>query len=419
MRIVVIAVLFLSSTAAASSEAATVAVLPPEFSATVSEGARSALSQRLGDGLRAAAFAVLSAEDVTRRLADGQLVPGCEGACLAQLAQRLRARYLVRAAVAQVERSYDIHLRLLRGATGETAAELRDRCDTCGLEEVAERMSLAAAALRARLETLAVGPARLVVRSRPGGAVVALDGRVIGRTPLVREVSPGRHVLRLEQPDAVAAERTVVLVASLEEHVDVAMVRADQPEAPRAPAALAYAKLGGLIPTSKLGAGAAVQLGAGYVPPILRGRLAGTIDLAYGQGSASGTVLDPRLGPEGAGYSYRFTQHDLCLFIGPQVFILDPAQRIVPYAALGLEVHFLESVVEGSSAGSPLGENRELSTKAGFAVRGGAGYRLGPGMIVGEVAIAWAPLDHTTTGDSHLGRVALLVGYQARFPFGR
>jgi len=58
--------------------------------------------------------------------------------------------------------------------------------------------------------------------------------------------------------------------------------------------------------------------------------------------------------------------------------LLDPARRIVPYAALGLEVHFLWSVVSGASSGSGLGENRESSTSTGFAIRGGAGYRLGP-----------------------------------------
>ena len=62
----------------------------------------------------------------------------------------------------------------------------------------------------------------------------------------------------------------------------------------------------------------------------------------------------------------------------------------------------------GTGGGQQLGENRELSTKVGFALRGGAGYRLGPGIITAEVSFAWAPIDHDITGDSHLGRLALL-----------
>ena len=217
---------------------------------------------------------------------------------------------------------------------------------------------------------------------------------------------------------AAVASAQVPPAAPLEPSPDPSATALSAEARPRH-AVLPYLKVGGLIPMSQIGAGVAVQLGAGYVPPILKGRLAATLDLAYGQGGASDTVLDPRLGPDGGEYSYSLTQRDLSLFVGPQVFILDPDGRIVPYAALGLELHFLQSVVEGSSAGSPLGENREVSTKAGFAVRGGAGYRLGPGMIIGEIAVGWAPLDHATTGDSHLGRVAILVGYQARLSFGR
>lgn len=64
---------------------------------------------------------------------------------------------------------------------------------------------------------------------------------------------------------------------------------------------------------------------------------------------------------------------------------------------------------------NPLGDNSETSTKAGFAFRGGVGRRLGPGLITGEVAFAWAPIDHQITGERNLGRFSILVGYTAMF----
>jgi hypothetical protein len=180
-------------------------------------------------------------------------------------------------------------------------------------------------------------------------------------------------------------------------------------------AILAYGKVGGLIPVSELGPHVSVRLGGGYILPVLQRRLAAVIDFGYSQSTTESTIDDPRLGESGASYSYTMTQRDLNLFVGPQVFILDPFNWLVPYAAIGLDLHFLRSVVEGEGGSEPLGDNDEISTKAGLAVRGGVGYRLGPGIITGEVTFSWAPIDHDITGDSHLGRFAFLVGYTAMF----
>lgn len=174
---------------------------------------------------------------------------------------------------------------------------------------------------------------------------------------------------------------------------------------------LAYGKVGGLIPVSKLGPHVSVRLGGGYIPPFLAGRLAAVVDLGYSQTSTGSSFTDPRVGDSGAEVSYTMTQRDLNLFIGPQYFILGPRHWIAPFAAVGLDLHFLQSVVQGDGGASGLGQNRETSTKVGFAVRAGAGYRLGPGIITAEASFAWAPIDHDITGESHLGHIALLAGY--------
>jgi hypothetical protein len=179
---------------------------------------------------------------------------------------------------------------------------------------------------------------------------------------------------------------------------------------------LAYGKVGGLIPVSKLGPFVTVHLGGGYILPFWQRRMAVEIDLGYNQTTTDDTIADTRVGGDDAGpaeFSYTLTQRDLNLFLGPKVFILEPENWIVPYASIGLDLHFLQSIIEGEGGINPLGENREVSTKAGFAFRGGAGYKLGPGIITGEIAFAWAPIDHDITGDSHLGRLSILVGYTA------
>jgi hypothetical protein len=189
------------------------------------------------------------------------------------------------------------------------------------------------------------------------------------------------------------------------------------PPAPGRHLLLGYGHLGLLIPTAGPGANVAVRLGGGYAPrlPRVGQRLAALLDLSYGQMSDSVTRDDPRLGENGGSYQSEVLVQDLQLFLGALGFLYEPDQvrRWLPYAAFGLELHFVETTVDGTAAGQYLGLNSETSTQAGVALRGGVGYRLGPGMITGELDLSWANLDHRITGDSHLGRVLLLVGYTA------
>jgi hypothetical protein len=218
----------LAQTIAAPAKPGTalVAVQPPEFNRNVSEGARATLTLRLVEGLKAARFDVLAGDELVKRLGGDAAAAACRTRdCAPPLADRLRVAYLVRANVTQVERNYDIGLVLVRGRSGEPAAELHERCDICGIEEVGEKMALAASALRAKLEALMVGPARLTVRSDPPGAFVSLDGRDLGRTPLEREVPGGQHVVQVRRRGYVAAERTVTLVPEIEEAVEITLLR--------------------------------------------------------------------------------------------------------------------------------------------------------------------------------------------------
>jgi len=95
--------------------------------------------------------------------------------------------------------------------------------------------------------TPAVG--RIVVRSRPAGARVFINGRDVGRTPLAMgNLSRGAHDVRLERDGYTAVERHVVVSASKpESQLTVALARALPPSAaptPNRPAARAPGSLG-------------------------------------------------------------------------------------------------------------------------------------------------------------------------------
>jgi hypothetical protein len=203
-----------------------VAVVKLAFQGAVPEAARDLFSQRLVEGLAAARFEVMTGAMVKERLAAAGLAPdSCSGgSCTAKAAHALGVAFLVFATVVERDKSYDITLDLVNGNSGVTIGTNRERCEICGVEEASEKVSLAASALRARLEALANTPPRFIIRSRPAGASVKLDGEPIGKTPVDRELSPGVHKLELAAEGFDPLERTVTAVNGVDETVDLDLV---------------------------------------------------------------------------------------------------------------------------------------------------------------------------------------------------
>jgi hypothetical protein len=84
-------------------------------------------------------------------------------------------------------------------------------------------MGLAASALRERLEVEASAPAHVLIRSRPSGATVVVDGQPSGVTPLAAELTAGKHQLQLVLRDHAAVARSFTAVAGVEESVELTL----------------------------------------------------------------------------------------------------------------------------------------------------------------------------------------------------
>jgi serine/threonine protein kinase len=71
----------------------------------------------------------------------------------------------------------------------------------------------------------AVAPGRLVVRSQPSGALVTIDGRHFGETPVVaRGLAPGTHAVRVARPGHVPrTERVTIRAAAPVRTLDVTL----------------------------------------------------------------------------------------------------------------------------------------------------------------------------------------------------
>jgi hypothetical protein len=150
---------------------------------------------------------------------------GQDEACYAKLASTLGVSYLVAVRVEEQSRNYEITLELMSGRTGGIVATNRERCEICGLEEAGEKMTLAAATLRSRLEALTRAPARFVFRTRPAGAHVSIDGRPVGRTPFDTTLPAGQHHLSITLEGYSPLERTLTVVSGVDESMNLDLVR--------------------------------------------------------------------------------------------------------------------------------------------------------------------------------------------------
>jgi TolB-like protein len=213
----------------AKPERPQVAVVRLTFTGGVAEAARELFAQRLVEGLAVAEFQVTSGAPVAERLrtagVDATSATSCaDEACYRRAGAALGVAYLVTGAVGERQKTYDITLELSNGRTGAIIGTHRERCEICGVEEAGEKMGLAASALRSRLEAVAKAPARFVIRSRPAGALVSMDGQPLGRTPLDREISGGAHTLQISADGYDVSERSLTVVSGVDETLDLELM---------------------------------------------------------------------------------------------------------------------------------------------------------------------------------------------------
>lgn len=185
-------------------------VLRFDFEGSVNEVSRDQLVRRLFEGLASASFEVFSADETVARLYESSpQLKACEdAACFRQIAATLGAHFLVIGKVEAKRRDYAINLRLVYGRTGEVLASASERCDVCGIQEAGDTVNVAAAALRAGLDKVEA-PAQVTFETSPSGALVEVDGKPLGFTPLSHEVSAGVHEIVITKPGYVPATRTI------------------------------------------------------------------------------------------------------------------------------------------------------------------------------------------------------------------
>ena len=197
--------------------------------------------------------------------------------------------------------------------------------------------------------------------------------------------------------------------------VDASLAASTATAAPDPGKLLVAGKIGGLASFNGLDPFPTVGVEVGYVFGGTDGRIAALLAGEYTAPSASGDRAEafaPERIPDGA-YSWELRQKELVLQPTFMFRLTGLVPQLTPYAGVGPRVYLLESVVRGRAGAVSFQDTTERSTKFGVGVPLGAELELGPGGLFAEFLLQWAPVDHATTGDTHLGGSSLYLGYRA------
>ncbi len=238
------------------------AILPLEVQGDLATSDRDALRLQLAEGLERGAFTVVPSSLVLEALS-GRPMSCDTRRCFEKVAAATEATHVVRTILEVMDRDYSVTVELIDGSDGTVLVAREESCEICGVADVGALLSTAAAALKTKLDALALGPSTLVLQSNPSGATVTLDGKVIGVAPLKMPVDPGKHRLRVSREGFIAIEREVTFVEGVEETIDF--------ELDRVPSRLPGRSWG----IASLGVGIAA-LGTGLVLTGLHGRAYGS-----------------------------------------------------------------------------------------------------------------------------------------------
>jgi hypothetical protein len=195
------------------------AILPVEVTAgELSDVDKQTLVEAATKGLERGAFTTLTGARVAE-------VVGGDASCESKRCQRalgdeLGATHAVRVRVSRKDRDYEAELVLLDLQQGRSLATTKDACEICGVADVQSLVEAGAATLAVKLEALASGPSTLQLTSDPAGAVVTLDGEIVGTTPLEVPVIPGKQIVRVSLEGYIAVEREVTFVEGVRENLE-------------------------------------------------------------------------------------------------------------------------------------------------------------------------------------------------------
>lgn len=236
-----------------------IAVLPLRIDGQVDAETRERWTEGLRKGLARGDATLVEPAKVTPYL-DGN----CERqSCYDKVRANSGATHIVRATIVAKNRDFLVKIDLIDARSGVVALTDDERCEICGSEELVTLLDSQGALLMTRLAAMATGPAVLVLTTDPNGAVVYIDGEVVGKTPIERPILEGSHQIRVSLDGYVAEERELKLVNGVREELNVELKRTPGSSKSRA---LGAVGLGGGLALLAAGIGLTILDDAEYKP---------------------------------------------------------------------------------------------------------------------------------------------------------
>jgi hypothetical protein len=128
-------------------------------------------------------------------------------------------------------------------------------------------------------------------------------------------------------------------------------------------------------------------------------------------------MADPRLPGDGT-FTYEVTARAVVLTLGARYRVPLAGETIAPYLAAGGRLYLLRTEIEGEVSGQALGATDETASTFGLHLGAGVDIRFGPGALLIEAQLGYAPLDGYVMRDTNAGALVLLAGYRF-MPFER
>ena len=189
-------VLLALALAAGPSESATprVVVTPIEFTGQLPESFRDRIFTNVVEGLQRSQYRVIESTEI----GDGD--------------------YVVRGSVTFESRNYTVTLEI-ENEDGKVVARSEEPCELCGIGDVESMVADQAATLSDKLASVIDAQPLLIVKSKPPGATVVLDGKDVGVTPLQLPIEAGPHRTRARLPGYFEQELDVDAVQGMRQAV--------------------------------------------------------------------------------------------------------------------------------------------------------------------------------------------------------
>jgi hypothetical protein len=156
-----------------------------------------------------------------------------------------------------------------------------------------------------------------------------------------------------------------------------------------------------------------VHLEGTYQFPFWGSRLGLITSLGYSQPTASGSGEDASL--PGGEYTWEATQKQLTWDLGLMLKFLEHSSDWNIAAIIGSRLMFVSTLTDGKADDQVFGEHNETATIPGAFIGFQAEYKLGPGVLFGEVTFGSSFQELRTTGVLSVSAIGILAGYRFTF----